>query len=137
MSNKLPTALLIAAGVCLTGLPASAHHSGAMFDRTHMITLDATFMAQIYTNPHVWISVMGRPTGSKAKVVRWDIETVGPANLTRVGITRETLKPGDKIKVKINPLRDGRNGGSLVSVTTSDGIERGFKGSPDESVAPE
>jgi hypothetical protein len=31
------------------------------------------------------------------------------------------VKPGDKIKVKYHPLRDGRNGGLMMSVTTADG----------------
>ncbi len=137
MSMKITTLVLATAGAALIGSAAWAHHSGAMFDRTHTINLDATFLAQVYTNPHVWISVVGKPEGTKKTAVRWDIETVGPANLTRVGITKDTLKPGDKIRVKINPLRDGRNGGSLVSLTTKDGIERGFKGGPEESVAPE
>ena len=103
MSVNRSIVLLAFAGAAAIAAPAVAHHSGAMFDRTHTITIDGTFMSQEYTNPHVWISVMGKPTGTKVKASRWDIETVSVQNLTKIGINKETLKPGDKLKVK-NPL---------------------------------
>lgn len=124
-------------GLALTAGPAAAHHSGAMFDRTHTITIDGAFLSQEYTNPHVWISVMGKPLNSKLKVARWDIETVSTGNLIKMGITKETLKPGDKLKVKINPLRDGRHGGSLQTIITADGVEHGFHEGDAGGVAPE
>jgi hypothetical protein len=115
------SAALLAAG------SASAHHSAAMFDRSKMVVLEGTFLKQVYANPHVWISVMATADG-KGPPARWDIETVGPGSLTRIGITKDTLKEGDKLILKVNPLRDGRNGGSLMSITTPDGKVRGFQG---------
>jgi hypothetical protein len=33
---------------------------------------------------------------------------------------RTTLKPGDKVAVEINPLRDGKHGGGFVRATLTD-----------------
>jgi hypothetical protein len=44
------------------------------------------------------------------------------------------LKPGDQITVITHPLRDGRNGGSLVSVKLADGTRIG--GSPTNDPPP-
>jgi hypothetical protein len=37
------------------------------------------------------------------------------------GWTRHSLKPGDKVKVAMRPMRNGQKGGSLMSVTLPDG----------------
>jgi hypothetical protein len=34
-----------------------------------------------------------------------------------LGWTKRSLKPGDRVAIQINPLRDGRHGGSLKVVT--------------------
>jgi hypothetical protein len=42
-------------------------------------------------------------------------------NMIGHAITRETFKPGDEVTVKMNPLRDGRPGGSYVTVSKDAG----------------
>ena len=44
-----------------------------------------------------------------------------PNNLVHEGWKRSSIKPGDKVTVKINPLRDGRPGGLYIGITLSDG----------------
>jgi hypothetical protein len=59
---------------------------------------------------------------SEGKVQQWSIEFGGgPATFPAMGITRSNPKVGDKIIVHIHPLRDGRPGGSFVSMTLGDG----------------
>jgi hypothetical protein len=60
--------------------------------------------------------------------VEWSIETSSPSSLVRQGWKPKTLKPGDRITITMHPLRDGRAGGSLISVTLPDGTPIG--GSP-------
>jgi hypothetical protein len=50
------------------------------------------------------------------KDVEWSIEGGSPNGLSRQGWKRTSLKPGDKAVVVIHPLKDGTNGGSLVSM---------------------
>ena len=51
----------------------------------------------------------------------WALEATSVAGLQRSGVTRETLKPGDPIKVRCHPLRDGSRGCLLGFVKTRDG----------------
>jgi Family of unknown function (DUF6152) len=80
-----------------------------------------------YTNPHSWLEVMIlRPNGT---VAQWGFESEGPSTLLRAGIKAKTFRPGDKVTVVANPMRDGRPAGSLISVTMADGtVYRTFPG---------
>jgi hypothetical protein len=104
---------LLSVGLTFGAAVAWSHHSGAMFDRAKVVTLNGTVKAYEYTSPHSWIRLLvGQPGGS---VVEWDIELAGR------GIRPEQLKSGDKIRVRGHPLRDGRRGASLIDVTFPDG----------------
>jgi hypothetical protein len=113
----------LAVMVLLGGASALAHHSGAMFDRTKTVELVGTIKEYQFANPHVWIEVMVPPSGKKAagEAVQWSIEGEGPAIMARIGLGPSVLKPGDKVTVRTHPLRDGRSGGSLISITLPDG----------------
>ncbi|WP_404712301.1 DUF6152 family protein [Sphingomonas sp. MMS24-J13] len=109
LSRALP--LAIAALPFLAG-PASAHHSYAMFDGNKVITLKGTVDEFRWTNPHValFVKVEGAPEAV------WAVELTSPGNLTRLGWARSSVKPGDKVEVEINPLRDGQHGGGFRSL---------------------
>jgi hypothetical protein len=107
-----PVAALLAA-------TAWAHHSGAMFDRTKKVDLAGTVKEYQFANPHVWIELM--VPGKDGKEVQWSIEGEGPPIMARLGVSPRTLKPGDKIKIQAHPLRDGRTGGSFITLTLADG----------------
>jgi hypothetical protein len=44
-----------------------------------------------------------------------------PIQLIRHGWKASSVKPGDKITVVVNPLRDGRPAGQIVSAIGADG----------------
>jgi len=91
---------------------AQAHHSFAMYDQNKIVTLNGTVKAFEWSNPHavVWL-LAPAPSGDP---VLWSIELpTGPGNLSRMGWSKRSLNVGDKVSIDINPLRDGRNGGSL------------------------
>ena len=110
--------LIIGAAVLLTAPPANAHHSFAMFDQQKVMTLNGTVKEFRWVNPHSAIFV--KIDGSDDPDKLWSVEMTSPSNLTRRGWTRDTLKPGDRISVEINPLRDGRHGGGFRSATLLD-----------------
>jgi hypothetical protein len=115
---------LCAAAGALTfgGLSAEAHHSFAMFDQTKRQTLVGTVREFQWTNPHSWIQLNVSAGGATEE---WAIEALSPNVLGRQGWKRNTLKPGDKITVVINPLRDNGKGGNLISVTLANGTVLG------------
>ena len=100
---------LIAAGIVLllSPSPMRAHHAfAAEFDANKPVHFpDATVTKVMLINPHSWIYVdVKQPDGT---VENWAIEAGSPNVLLRRGITRNTLKPGDKIVVDGYQSKDG------------------------------
>lgn len=108
------TLALLPAALILTA-PSAAHHSFAMFDPAKVMTLKGDVSEFRWTNPHVALFV--KVDGSSDPDKLWAVELTSPGNLTRLGWKRTSLKPGDKVEVEINPLRDGKRGGGFRKVT--------------------
>jgi Family of unknown function (DUF6152) len=122
---------IVLLGVALLGasVPAWVHHSGAMFDRNKQIEIEGAIKEFNWTNPHSSFKVdVPNATG---KLETWAIEMNSPNNLVREGWKRTTLKAGDKVKVTINPLRDGKPGGWYVAITLPDGKTLSTEAAPD------
>ena len=117
------------AAVCLVlftaGSAALAHHSFAMFDQTKEVTLKGTVTEFQWTNPHAFIHMQILNADGKPEV--WDIELNSPNNLKRQGWKSTSLKVGDKVTLKTNPLRDmsTHKGGLFITVTLEDGTVLG------------
>ncbi len=105
--------------VLMASAPAFAHHSAAGIDRGKTLTLAGTVKAFGWQNPHSWMEV--EVPDDKGVVTTWKVEMTSPAFLIRAGWKASTLKPGDKVTVKVFPLRDGDPGGLFQSVTLADG----------------
>lgn len=115
--RPLISAVLVAA-LAVT-LPAAAHHSFAMFDFNNTMTVKGTVKEFRWTNPHVALLVELEPKPGAAPEV-WSMELTSPGNLTRGGWSRHSFKPGDKIELEFNPLRDGKHGGAFRKATVLD-----------------
>lgn len=98
--------------------PAAAHHSFAMFDQTKVVTLEGTVRQFQWANPHAFIEL---DVVSRGQTKRWAIELNSPNNLTRQGWRRSSLKPGERITVRIAPLRNGNPGGLFLDLRKADG----------------
>jgi hypothetical protein len=105
-------------GSSLLACAAVAHHSFAMFDPTRTVTLSGTVREFQFNNPHCFIQLL---VTSDGRTDEWSIEMGSPPHLLRSGWKPNTLKPGDKITIVFNPLREGSKGGNYVSVTGADG----------------
>lgn len=113
MTRKGAAALLM--GALALSAPALAHHSFAMFDGSKTRTLRGTVTEFRWANPHVALFVQAEGQSGADGV--WALEMTSPGNLRRLGWSRTTVKPGDKVTVSFNPLRDGRHGGGFRSLT--------------------
>ena len=109
---------ILAGGLALAAAPALAHHSFAMFDQKKVMTLEGTVHEFQWTNPHAFIELDVNAGGRNQ---RWSIELNSPNNLTRQGWRRTSLKTGDKISVRIAPLRNGNTGGLFLDLKKADG----------------
>jgi hypothetical protein len=99
--------------------PAWVHHSGAMFDRDKTVNIAGTVTEFNWTNPHASFRI--DVPNAQGKMESWAIEMNSPNNLVHLGWKRSSIKPGDKVTVKMNPLRDGRPGGLYIGITLADG----------------
>lgn len=98
--------------------PVAAHHSAAMFDATKEVTLSGTVKEFQWISPHCWIQLLvADAEHPNAAPVEWGIEMDNPMGLSRHGWKPGSLQAGDKVVVVAHPLRDGTNGGQVVSVT--------------------
>lgn len=100
-------------------LPASAHHSTAAYDYKKQIVIQGTVKEFQWTNPHMFIKLMGGVKGSSAAL--WNIECGTPNINIRHGWRKTDMQPGDKLVLNIAPMRDGTAGGTLYSVKLADG----------------
>lgn len=106
---------------------ALAHHSYAMYDQTKRVTVPGTIAKFEWTNPHIFLWFYTPKEGGGYQLV--GLEGGGPAELTRLGWTKESFKVGEKVTVEYSPLKDGRPGGSFVQATHADGsMTRGESG---------
>lgn len=114
---------MIAAGALLCTalfvMPASSHHSFAMYDQSKTVTLTGAvkqFVAQAnHAEVHFYLIApdrKGLAKGPDGKYVEWGVEMAGAAAVAQQGITAATFGPGAVFSVKLNPLRDGSNFGS-------------------------
>jgi hypothetical protein len=100
-------------------VPAVAHHSFAMFDFSKTVKVKGMVTEFRWTNPHVALLVQLDPKPGAAPEV-WSLELTSPGNLTRGGWTRHSFKPGDRVELEFNPLRDGKHGGAFDKATFLD-----------------
>jgi hypothetical protein len=105
------------AAVCAlaASIPAAAHHSFAMFDQKQIMTLQGKVHEFQWTNPHAFLEI------DDTKGKRWSLELNSPNNLKRQGWVRSSVKPGDAVTVRMNPLRDGQPGGLFLDLKFPDG----------------
>lgn len=100
-------------GALLAAAPALAHHSFAMFDPAKRMTIDGTVKTLQWTAPHAILWVQADRIGPYDAGL-WSLELpTSPGNLGKMGWSRTTVAPGDKIRVDIDPIRDGRRSGSF------------------------
>ena len=102
---------------------AFAHHSFAMFDSSKETSVQGTVKEFQWTNPHSFIELTTANDAGGTDL--WSIELNSPNNLKRQGWRSTSIKPGDKVTLVFNPLRDGRKGGLFIKVTLADGTVLG------------
>ena len=82
---------------------AHAHHSIAgMYDTGEEVTIEGIVAELRFRNPHPILIVN---VGDAGSVTQWLLEMDNRRELTRIGMTSETLRPGDRVIVIGNPSR--------------------------------
>jgi Family of unknown function (DUF6152) len=106
--------ILAVAAMCGT---ATGHHSLAMYDREHPIELVGIVREFKFTSPHALIVL--EVLGEGAQTVIWRLEGDSPNSLHWDGWSSQSLKPGDEVRLAVEPLRSGARGGGWHARSTT------------------
>jgi hypothetical protein len=82
-----------------------AHHSTAEYDLKHPATATGVVTRFEWSNPHSMIYLDA--AADDGSVEHWVIEIDSPHALERLGWSKDSLKPGDKVKCSGARAKDG------------------------------
>lgn len=103
MKGKLFVLLLAAVPMCVA--TAYAHHSfAATYFEGKTVKIEGTLVQFLLRNPHSLVQL--EAPDEKGVMQRWAVEWGGAGQLGGQGVTRETLKSGDRLIITGNPSRN-------------------------------
>lgn len=114
----------MACAVLLTSAPLFAHHGNASFDVGKKVTVKGTVTDWVWANPHCWLKIDVKD--DSGKVVNWVAETNNAPDMVEKGWSKQTLKTGDQITATIEPVKNGKPVGRLLTVVLPNGQTLGM-----------
>jgi hypothetical protein len=127
MKIRALTVLGLAVGFLLVSAPIFAHHGASAYDTTKLTSLKGTVTDFQFMNPHSEISFEVK--SATGKVEKWTAEAASLVTMSRLGWTKNMIRPGDPITVTGNRAKNGSNTMRLRKVVLSNGkefiVERG------------
>ena len=108
----------VAIAALIVALPVSAHHSHGNYAK-EFIDLEGIVTEVALINPHSWVFI--DVTDDSGQTTEWALEGTNRGVLERLGVTPEYITPGDRIKARCHPLRDGGAGCLLGFMQGRDG----------------
>ena len=111
--------LAVVVSLFITMVPGFAHHSDVAYQRTAIELKTATIVKVAWINPHAIVSCDVKDDAGT--VSHWTLEMGSPSAMARVGWDRNSLSPGDVVKIDVNPAKNGTKFGRLLRVTRADG----------------
>ena len=95
----------VLSGVVIVCAPLLAHHSFATYYiEADTIEVEGDIVEFQFKNPHSWVHVIGQePFGTtRTYAAEWG----GTSQLDRNGITKNTLRVGDSVRIWVSPNRN-------------------------------
>ena len=121
MRSKVFVALLVTVGLLVVSGALFAHHSAAgLFSPDVERTISGTVKQFLFTNPHP--AIVMDVKSNEGAVETWRIQFPAPSGLSRrFGWDRNSIKPGDQIKILGNPYSNNYKVMFPLVVTLPDG----------------
>jgi Family of unknown function (DUF6152) len=104
---------------------ASAHHSPSNYSNTYT-DIEGVVKEVHLVVPHSWVYLEVKDAKGEPQI--WLMEAIGRVTLERIGVTADYIKPGDSIKARCYPLRDGSPGCRLGFIKAKDGSVKNWNG---------
>ena len=110
-----------ASAILLVGTAGSAlaHHSAAQFDFQNPVQVTGVVKVASFANPHGKFILT--VTDDKRGTRDIEFEAHSRNNMYRQGLRPDMMKVGDKITLRIAPMRNGEDGGYVTALMTADG----------------
>ena len=112
---SLPALGLVALALAL---PAASHHSAVQFDFTKQVSYKGVVKDFAAINPHMRL-VLDVKDAKGEHTIRFEGHSTN--NMYRNGYRKGMVSVGDTVTVNAAPLRDGSDGGYVISVELADG----------------
>jgi len=114
--------LVVLCGFLMAGVGVvQAHHAVAgVYDLNKEITLEGRLKKLNFTNPHASIELDVPAKDGSKKITTWVLTTASTQVLTRQGVNKESMKPGELLKVTVLPARNGNPAGFIRNLQLGD-----------------
>jgi hypothetical protein len=111
--------LFVLSGFLLAGAGLEAHHAVAgVYDLNKEVVLEGRLKKLNFTNPHASIELT--VPNKDGTFTEWKLTTASVTNLTREGINKDSMKPGEILKVTILPAKNGNPVGFIRNLQLGD-----------------
>jgi hypothetical protein len=100
---------------------AFAHHSFAVYDHSHTMSVKGTVTKWQWSNPHAYLDIDVNEAGA---VKHYTLEGTSINMLQRTGWRSNMIKAGDEVKVVFAPLLSGQPAGLLLEITLANGEKK-------------
>jgi hypothetical protein len=104
---------------------ALAHHSAAMYDFTKNVWVAGVVKDVRVINPHMTLTLAIAEPRGESRDIHFEGHSVN--NFYRAGWRPGLVRVGDKIKVRYNPRKDGRDGGFVNGFVAANGKQVAFR----------
>src|SRR5215203_3459174 len=106
-------------GLLMVGTQTQAHHAVAsVYDLNKEVVLEGQLKKLNFVNPHPNMLVV--VPNADGTVTEWTLTTASIQNLTRQGIDKTSIKPGESLKITILPARNGSPAGFVRRLDLGD-----------------
>jgi Family of unknown function (DUF6152) len=117
--NRWAIRLVALGGFVMVGAQAQAHHAVAsVYDLNKEIVLEGKLEKLNFRNPHSNLILM--VPNDDGTTTEWTLTTAATQVLTRAGVDRDTIKPGQDLKITILPARNGHPAGFIRRLELAD-----------------
>ena len=117
--KKVGVVFSVAVGLLMASNSLVAHHSEAVYDKDHLVTVKGTITEHKLINPHQLIRM--KVKDANGQFVVWTLHSSGAGSLRDVGWTQDTLKPGDEVTASGWPYKSGLPAISWLRIVKADG----------------
>ena len=119
--KRLVFGLAALSGFLMIGAGLQAHHAVAgVYDLNKEVVLEGRLKKLNFTNPHASIEIDVPSKDGSKKITTWILTTASVQTLTRQGVSKSSIKPGEILKVTILPARNGNPAGFIRNIQLGD-----------------